>query len=90
MPPSQNYLSVEYATTFNDGATCWLVHSRATDRWVFFMQKFAYTHEEYGDEYDTLINIAAPAGLSNATIPAARSSWSGTNINSMVSPNCFS
>jgi len=91
VPPSQNYLSVEYKTTFNDGATCDLIHSAAANnRWFFFMRKFAYYDEEFGNQYDILIGISTTTGQSNATIPAARSSWSGTNINSMVSPNCFS
>jgi len=91
VPPSENFYSVEYKTTFNDGATCDLIHSRAANnRWFFFMEKFAYTSEEYGDQYATLIGISTTTGRSSATIPAARSSWSGTNANSMVSPNCFS
>ena len=91
VPPSQNYYSVEYKTTFSDGGSCYLLHSTAaSNRWFFFMEKFAYYDEEFGDQYSTLISIFTTAGLSNATIPAARSTYAGTNLNSMVSPNCFS
>lgn len=91
VPPSQIYMSVEYKTTFNDGATCYLIHSTAANnRWFFFMEKFSYYDEEFGNQYDTLISIYTTTGQSNATIPEARSSYSGTNLNSMVSPNCFS
>jgi len=93
VPPSENYYSVEYKTTFNDGATCYLINSAAaSNRWFFYMEKFTYYDEEFGNQYATLISIYTTAGQGSATIiPAARSSWSaGTNINSMVSPNCFS
>ena len=91
VPPSENYYSVEYKTTFSDGATCYLVHSTAANnRWFFFMEKFSYYDEEFGNQFDTLISISTTTGQSNATIPAARSAYSGTNINSMVSPDCFS
>ena len=91
VPPSQIYMSVEYKTTFSDGASCYLIHSTAaSNRWYFIMEKFAYYDEEFGNQYDTHIAISTDAGQSNATIPAARSSYLGTNINSMVSPDCFS
>ena len=92
VPPSENYYSVEYKTTFNDGAICYLIHSTAANnRWFFVLQKFASYDEEFGNQYDTLISISTTIGQSNATIPAARSSYTtGTNINFMVSPNCFS
>ena len=91
VPPSEFYLSVEYKTTFNDGATCYLIHSTAaSNRWFFVMEKFAYYDEEFGNQYSTLISISTTTGQSNSTIPAGRSTYSETNINSMVSPNCFS
>ena len=90
VPPSANYMSVEYKTTFNDGATCSLIHSTgANNKWFFTMQKFSYHDEEFGNQYTTPISIYTATGQSSATIPAARSSYSGTNINFMVSPNCF-
>jgi hypothetical protein len=90
VPPSQNYLSVEYSTTFNDGNICQLSHSTsAGNRWFFLIRKVFYD-EEVGEYYSFPILISTTTDLSNSTVPAARSSYSGDNLNSMVSPNCFS
>ena len=91
VPPSQPYLSVEYKTTFSDGGFLQFSHSTAGgNRWFLVMEQFTYNDEEYGAQYSVPINIYTAVNQSNATIPAARSTYSGTNINSMVSPNCFS
>lgn len=93
VPPSQNYYSVEYKTTFNDGAQCHLLHSTAANnRWFFFMEKFSYYDEEFGNQYATQISATTTTGQSNSQIIATRSSYSvsSTNLTNLVSPNCFS
>ena len=92
VPPSQFYLTVEYKTTFADGAVCYLIHSSAANnKWFFIMERFSYYDEEFGNQYATQISVFTTTGLSNSQIIATRSSYSaGTNLTNLVSPNCFS
>lgn len=93
VPPSQFFYTVEYATTFVDGAVCYLIHSSdANNRWFFVMQRFSYYDEEFGNQYVTQISATTATGQSNSQIIATRSSYSAssTNLTNLVSPNCFS
>jgi len=94
VPPSEFYLTVEYKTTFADGAGCYLIHSSAANnRWFFYLTRFTYYDEEDGgNQYTTQINGITTTGQSNSQIIATRSSYSAssTNLTNLVSPNCFS
>ena len=92
IPPTQNFYTVEYRTTFADGAECYLVHSSgANNRWFIIMTRFTYYDEEFGNQYSVLISGQTAEGQSNSQIIATRSSYiAGTNTTNLVSPNCFS
>ncbi len=91
IPPTEFYYTVDYRTTFSDGAECYLVHSSgANNRWFFIMTRFTYYDEEFGNQYSSLISCYTAEGQSNSQIIATRSSYIGTNITNLVSPNCFS
>jgi hypothetical protein len=93
VPPSEFYYTVDYRTTFADGAVCYLLHSSAANnRWFFIMQRFSYYDEEFGNQYTTQISATTTTGQSNSQIIATRSSYSAssTNLTNLVSPNCFS